>query len=97
MVNARSILALPAIALMGCVRGEVAAHGTAETSSPWQLGVGARVAAEITEAEAGRLYGVAGVQRQWFDGGHDNISPSMSRDDVHCRRTPPREPGSAEN
>lgn len=44
-----------------------------ETSSPAQTVLGTRVSVPFGGSESGTLFGVAGVQRQWFDGGHDNV------------------------
>ena len=68
-----ALIAAATITLAGCATAEPAGNITEETSSPWQFGVGARVTAEVAESEVGSLRGLVGVQRQWFDGGHDNI------------------------
>ncbi len=54
-------------------RSTIAPHGVAETSSPWQTGFGIRGNVRAVDATPGSLYVLGSYQRQWFDGGHDNI------------------------
>jgi hypothetical protein len=79
-----SIFLVFALTLGGCVSGKwlditgpppilLSLHALAETSSPWQTGVGVRGNVLAAASDAGALYALGSYQRQWFDEGHDNV------------------------
>jgi hypothetical protein len=80
-----SICLVLGLTLSGCASGKwldltrsqpmvlLAVHAVAETSSPWQTGLGVRGNVRAAASDAGALYVLGSYQRQWFDGGHDNV------------------------
>ena len=65
---ARGLTLALAVLSSGC-----AAMVAAEKSSPTQFGVGLWATPQVAETESGAIHAVGAVQRQSWDGGHDNI------------------------
>ena len=62
------LMTLSFFLLLGC-SGKV----VVEDSSPVQFGIGAQLAPTVADVGDATVHGLAGYQRQWFDGGHDDI------------------------
>lgn len=67
------LFVLTPLGFIGCASASVDAYAGLEKSSPTQTAVGVRANVPFVESHAGELLAIGGVQRQWFDDGHDNV------------------------